>query len=246
MANMDDLNNIHNKYNMNLEQIEKDKTIYTAELDKVTEQMDAVKNVIRYSELNNVFEKYVESRDRIGRIDMTWIAALQSYINDITEIAEKIAQEVIINNSNSPKKIAQAMENVELDEQGTPHFVKPFQFDAQTIPKPLGPPISNQAVKPTSNKGDSIKATLRPGDQLTEGGVYPLRNYPPEERIAMIEKAYIETPKGIRTSVNVFRKWKGLYPSVAMSRKTIYNWCKKLNLQVEGEVVGENIDGKEV
>lgn len=252
MANIDDLNNIHNKYKLALEKIDIDKTTLMDELGNETENIKTVKKVVRYSQLDNAFDNYAKVRDRIGVKDLDWIATLQAYINDVTEIAEKIAQEHAINTAKTIKGYNQAMQDIELDDEGTPFVSVPITSQVRKMGS--NPPPSGSNYSPTVGFKKAIKPKPTPEPIVSTDGVpqpieqpkeevttqpaipvYVFRNYPLKERQQMIESIYMSVPLGMRTSNRMMIKWKETFPSISMTKTTIQSYCTRAGLKLEGQ-----------
>jgi len=220
ITDINDLRRIHHRYGLALDTEDKAKTILVGDkLKFASEQLNTVKTQIRLPMLDFSFKYYEDVRNDIGKLDDDIIGLLQDYVKDVTELAEKIANEMTAMRASmgargNPNLKKDPDDEVDLGEDGQPHFIN--------NPEPE-PPAKVREEIPSA----SIMAPKSPEIK------YGIEQYDADTRVKMVRKAYTALPEKKRTAGKVVKyflqKW-----GVTVSKQTIINYLRKENLPLRG------------
>lgn len=218
MVGVNDLNNIHNRYGLALDTEDKAKGILVGDkLKWAEEQMEIVQEKLRFAELDFVFKHYTEVRNEIGKLDDDIISLQDAYIKEITEVAEKIAQENnLLKMRQAPVRRPRQEPEFDLGSDGKPQLV------SDTLPEiegQEGPLDSEISLVPEEGEGKE--------------GLY---RYNRHQRKAMVQKAYLLTQNGYRSTGQILMTWNRLFPDAPTTKTFIANNLKKLGLNLQGKL----------
>lgn len=221
MVDKSDLNNIHNRYGLALDTEENAKTILVGtKLKFAEEQMAVVMRKLRFPELEFVFNHYRDVRNEIGKLDDDIIGLMNSYIKEIAEMADRISSDATLKRmgfSRAPEpRMDEPEPDIDLGNDGTPQIVTPINNITGIAETPVVKVVDKA---PTSRHLPKYKFT----------------DYSPMDRKNMVQRVYLLTQQGMRTTNAMWHIWKKIFPDIKVSRQAIGLNCKKLGLPLEGQ-----------
>ncbi len=185
MVDIEDLNKIHNRYGLAIDTEENAKTYWVGDkLKYATTTFKVELEKFKDKDLNYLYKYYSETRDEIARLDTDIIVQFRKYMEELSEVAEKLAQENQAFKMKYTSKFQQSMPDIDLDEGGHPHFMPEPMSAKESSPYIEVPPeklIEPPKVEPPKQPKPEPLPEVEPSDSELDEAMEDSRNHSEEE-----------------------------------------------------------------